>query len=170
MALAGMSAVSRFLLTKVVGTLPLFHSTFDVDRKFDPTTLNVKDGPPCWLLFGDKASILGTGLERGGFADPTSPLPPQPARQMAAKSSTEVARGEGIALFAMRSSLGLRKHQERVAEEFTFPKEVVSPEPCAAYAQEETAGLEGLPLVPISFFELSYFAPTALTRLDRRDL
>lgn len=47
MALAGTAAVSRALLTKVVGRLLPFHCTFESEMKFEPTTLRVNDGPPC---------------------------------------------------------------------------------------------------------------------------
>jgi hypothetical protein len=56
MALAGTAAVSRALLTKVVGKLLPFHCTLESEMKFEPTTLRVSDGPPCgrcpcrWLL------------------------------------------------------------------------------------------------------------------------
>jgi len=53
--LAGMSAVTRLLLTKLVCRLLPFHWTVELGRKFEPTTLRVKAGPPCLLLFGDKA-------------------------------------------------------------------------------------------------------------------
>jgi hypothetical protein len=65
MALAGTAAVSRALVTKVVVRLLPFHCTLESEMKFEPTTLAVNDGPPCWLLFGDIASIAAAGF--GGF-------------------------------------------------------------------------------------------------------
>jgi len=61
-----------------------FHCMVESEMKFEPTTLKVNDGPPCWLLFGDIASIAGAGF--GGPMEPPPPpppLPPQPSRLIA---------------------------------------------------------------------------------------
>lgn len=71
--------MSRALLTKVVAKLLPFHCTLEPEMKFEPTTLRVKAGPPCWLLFGDKAATAGPGLGGG----PVELPPPQPNRLMA---------------------------------------------------------------------------------------
>jgi hypothetical protein len=73
-ALAGISAVSSVLLTTVVAMALPFHCTVAPERKFEPATLRVKTGPPCWLLFGDIAWMIG-GFG-GGLVAP--PLPPHP--------------------------------------------------------------------------------------------
>ena len=58
---AGTAAVTRVLLTKVVCRLVAFKRTVAPEVKFEPTTLSVKAGPPCALLFGERALITGTG-------------------------------------------------------------------------------------------------------------
>ena len=93
-ALAGTSAVSTTLLTKVVAKLLPFHCTLEPEMKFEPITLRVKAGPPCWLLFGDKAATAGPGLGGG----PVELPPPHPNRLMAPMAPKRTRRGVTSAL------------------------------------------------------------------------
>jgi hypothetical protein len=72
-----------------------FHWMVELEMKFEPTTLRVNAGPPCWELFGDIAAIEGTGF--GGPVEvlPGPPLlpPPQPSKLIVPRrTSTGVAR------------------------------------------------------------------------------
>jgi hypothetical protein len=78
-ALADTLAVSKELLTNVVGKVLAFHCTVEEGTKFDPTTLRVKPGSPCLLLLGDIAAIVGTGLEGTvGLLEEPLPHPTKP--------------------------------------------------------------------------------------------
>jgi len=66
-SLAGMTAVSRVVLTNVVVRLLPFHCTTEVETKFEPFTVKEKDCPPASTAEGDKELILGTGLLIGGL-------------------------------------------------------------------------------------------------------
>jgi hypothetical protein len=89
-ALADTLAVSKELLTNVVGKVLAFHCTVEEGTKFDPTTLRVKPGSPCLPLLGDIAAIVGTGLEgtvgllEEPLPHPTKPTMPRRARPRAA--------------------------------------------------------------------------------------
>ena|ERR1700730_5460407 len=62
MSLAGTVAVSLMLLTNVVANFAPFHSTEDVETKFDPLTVSVKVAPPAKALVGESVVAFGTGL------------------------------------------------------------------------------------------------------------
>ena len=61
-SLAGMLAVSRVALTKVVVRLLPFHCTTEAGTKLAPVTVSVKAGPPSWTLLGASDESEGTGL------------------------------------------------------------------------------------------------------------
>jgi hypothetical protein len=74
-ALAGILAVTKLPLATVVGMPLPAHCTVVPERKFEPTTLKVKAAPPCSLLFGDIAWMVG-GFGGGGT---TLEPPPHPS-------------------------------------------------------------------------------------------
>jgi hypothetical protein len=91
-AFAGTSAVTRRLLTNIVGKLLAFHCTVEPGMKFVPTTLRVKLGPACSLLFGDTAAMLGVGFS-GGVPVTGSPPPQEVSRHkvhMAVRSNGNI--------------------------------------------------------------------------------
>ena len=59
---AGMAAVSRVLLTKVVVRVVPFHCTAEPETKFEPSTVRVKPEAPTMALDGPSAETTGTGL------------------------------------------------------------------------------------------------------------
>lgn len=59
MSVAGMAAVRRVLLSKVVVRFEPFHLTTELEMKFDPFTVNVKAGPPVFALVGEMEVTLG---------------------------------------------------------------------------------------------------------------
>ena len=61
-SLAGMVAVSRVLLTKVVVRFDPLKLTTDADTKFVPFTVIVKLASPTILLAGEIFVVVGTGL------------------------------------------------------------------------------------------------------------
>ncbi len=66
-SLAGTSVLNCVLLTKVVvERFVAFHSTFETEIKFDPSTLSVNPDPLCSLFLGDSVEMLGVGLGGGG--------------------------------------------------------------------------------------------------------
>jgi hypothetical protein len=61
------------VFTKLVGCFVPFQWTVELVVKFEPTTLNVKAGPPCVLLLGDIAVTAGVGPGLRGGADVPPP-------------------------------------------------------------------------------------------------
>ena len=59
MSLAGMDAVSRVLLTKVVGRVAPFHRTTEPETKLLPFTVSVNAGPPTAASAGDSDDNVG---------------------------------------------------------------------------------------------------------------
>lgn len=62
MSVAGMTAVSCVLLTKVVSRLELFQTTTEPETKFEPFTVRVKPAPPAAVLEGEREASVGAGL------------------------------------------------------------------------------------------------------------
>lgn len=62
MSVARTDAVSWILLTNVVASFAPFHSTEEVETKFDPLTVSVKLAPPARALLGESDVAFGTGL------------------------------------------------------------------------------------------------------------
>jgi len=62
MSLAGMAAVSRVALTKVVGRLDPFHCTVKPEAKLVPFTVRVNGAPPLTAVVGDMELRVGTGV------------------------------------------------------------------------------------------------------------
>ena len=63
MSLAGIAAVSRVLLTKVVVRFSPFQPTTAPDTKPLPFAVRVKAAPPAAALFGDNVSVASGGAE-----------------------------------------------------------------------------------------------------------
>ena len=63
---AGMAAVTRVALTKVVGRSVPFQRTVEPATKFEPLTLRLKAALPAAVLAGVSEANAGTGLFAGG--------------------------------------------------------------------------------------------------------
>jgi hypothetical protein len=71
-----------------------FHCTVEVEMKFVPVTVSVKDGPPAVVLAGESELIVGTGLLLGGGGEVPPPPPQLPTRRAssAVKAETTAVR------------------------------------------------------------------------------
>jgi hypothetical protein len=76
--------VSWLLLTEVVGRSLLFHSTTELDTKFEPSTVKVKPGPPAVVLVGERLVIVRVATR--GSVDA-----PEPQPQMLAPIATAIS-------------------------------------------------------------------------------
>src|SRR5713226_5858935 len=80
MALAGIVAVSCVLFTEVVVWLLPFHCTTEVDMRFVPFTVRVKELPRTLVVEGDREAMLGEGLPFPPPWPPPELPPPQPIK------------------------------------------------------------------------------------------
>jgi hypothetical protein len=86
--LAGTSAVSTALLTKVVERAVPFQFTTEPEMKFEPTTLKVNSALPESLLLGEIATRLGAAFCGGGGPE----LPPPHPTFVISKNITAASR------------------------------------------------------------------------------
>src|SRR2546428_113092 len=139
---AGMAAVSRAVLTKVVVRVAPFHCTVSPRRKLPPFTVSVRPAPPTAALEGERELTVGPALATGNAC--AAEVPP-PGVGVTTVTLAVPAAAMSAAAIAAVSWMGLTKVVVRTApfqrtvEPFTNPV----PSTVSVKAAPPTAALFG---------------------------